>query len=288
MSRHWLLIGLVGFGLNVVGEHVFAQTRTGTNTGTANQGSFGTNPYGGMQQGFGNNGNIGTTNSAFGQTQFGTSQLGTSGLGSMNSGLGNTGSSLGRTGTTGTTGTNRLGTTTNSLNSNQFQTTTNGLNGNTNLGNTQQNGLGQQQQLGTQQGATGRNATRNAFGGGQRSLFGQQFNAFSAFNALNGNQQQSGTIQPSLQLGFAPPTRAPEVVAERVESRMQTIANRPSRLGIAKPELKNVDTAMSNDGVITLSGKVPTASARRLAENMVRLEPGVRKIVNELQVEDAK
>lgn len=285
MSRHWLMIGLVGFGLSTIGEQVLAQ---GGNTGFPQQGNFNPNQFNALQQSLGNNGGLSSMGSGYG-----TSQLGGTGFGGSST---STNANSGRLGTTSSSryGTNASSTglsTNQSMTSGQSQTSNNAMNNTSSFGANNQQGMSaQQQQLGNQQqGTTGRNATRNALGGGaQRSLFGQQFGAFSAFNALNGNQRQTGTIQPSVQLGFIPPTRAPEEVAEQVELRMQAVANRPSRLGIVRPELKSVSTVTSNDGIVTLSGKVPTASARRLAENMVRLEPGVRKIVNELQVEDAK
>ena len=41
---------------------------------------------------------------------------------------------------------------------------------------------------------------------------------------------------------------------------------------------------MSADGQVTLRGKVPSESTRKLVAILVRLEPGVRKVQNELVV----
>ena len=50
------------------------------------------------------------------------------------------------------------------------------------------------------------------------------------------------------------------------------------------PALRGVAFEMDSEGIVTLRGEVETTAARQLAANVVRLEPGVRKVVNELTV----
>lgn len=284
MSRHWMLVGFLSLSLSCLGQSAFAQTR-GT-TGNASAGSYGglqqsANSFGNSNTGFGNTGNTG-----FGNTGFGNTGTSNTGMGANNSAFGNTtrlsnsnsqNSRLSNLNANGQTQSN-TGTSTNGMTNSNAMGTNQGS-----FGNNQQSMFGNQQnQFGNNlQNQFGRNATRNALGGG-RSAFGQ----FGNFNQFNfGNQQQQGTIQPSLSLGFKPPMRAPEQVTESVGARMQNVATRPVSRGLARPELKGVAAASSGEGVLTLSGKVPTPEARRLAENLARFEPGVRKVVNQLEVE---
>ncbi len=288
MSRHWMLIGFLGLGLSCLSQSAFAQQNRGT-TGNSNA-----NPYGALQQAansFGNAnsgfGNTGSGNTGFGQSGFGNTGTSNSGMSGNNSGFGNTtrlsnsnsqNSRLSNLNANGQMQSN-TGTNTTGMTNNNAMGTNQGA-----FGNNQQSMFGNQQnQFGNAlQNQIGRNATRNALGGG-RSAFGQ-FGNFNQFNFGN-QQQQQGTIQPSLSLGFKPPMRAPEQVTESVGTRMQNVATRPVSRGLSRPELKGVAASTTVEGVLTLSGKVPTPEARRLAENMARFEPGVRKIVNELEVE---
>ena len=50
-------------------------------------------------------------------------------------------------------------------------------------------------------------------------------------------------------------------------------------------KVAGADTRISDEGVATLIGTVKDEDARKLAEALTRLEPGVRSIVNELKVE---
>ncbi len=48
--------------------------------------------------------------------------------------------------------------------------------------------------------------------------------------------------------------------------------------------LNGLKIQVDQNGVVVLRGQVESEHARRLAENLVRLEPGVREVRNELQV----
>jgi osmotically-inducible protein OsmY len=45
-----------------------------------------------------------------------------------------------------------------------------------------------------------------------------------------------------------------------------------------------VKFAVGNNGTVVLSGQVESDSARRLATNLLRMEPGVRSVKNNLVV----
>lgn len=279
MSRFAMLGLLTAVILSLGVSSSFAQVR-GTTTNAASSGTRtgltgAQNAALGAAQNsaFGNqNSAFGAQNSAFGNqnSAFGTQN---SAFGNQNSGLGNTANAGGRT--TGT-----------QTNSNPFGTAQ-GTSGNGQQGTTQQQGAGQQQQGFGQQGAnTGlgnTNRTNNALGGGggNRGFGGtQQFNPFQA-----AAQRPTGpSIQPSLRLGFQPPVRPAGQVSENLETRMQQVSARPGRLTEIKPEFSGVKINVANDGVVTLRGEVTSEAARRLAANMIRIEPGVRKVVNELAV----
>ncbi len=49
-------------------------------------------------------------------------------------------------------------------------------------------------------------------------------------------------------------------------------------------QVAGVDTAISDEGVATLTGMVASDDSRKLAEALTRLEPGVRSVVNELKI----
>ena len=51
-----------------------------------------------------------------------------------------------------------------------------------------------------------------------------------------------------------------------------------------RADLKAVSVLVGKKGELTLKGEVPNDAARRIASNLVRMEPGVKKITNELTV----
>ncbi len=276
MSRFAMLSLLAAGVLSLSLNESFAQTRT-TNTNTMSSGNR-TGTSGLQNSAFGNqNSAFGNQNSAFGaqNSAFGNQNAA---IGNQNSAFGSQNSAFGNNGTTG----NRTGT---QSNANPFGTTQNaGTTGQT-ATNQQQQGFGQQPQgFGQQGGNTGAANTirNNAFGtGGNRGFGGtQQFNPFQAA----GQRVVGPSIQPSLRLGFEPPVRPAGQVSENLETRMQQVSARPGRLTEIKPELNGVKVNVASDGVVTLRGEVRSESARRLAANVIRIEPGVRKVINELTV----
>jgi hypothetical protein len=80
------------------------------------------------------------------------------------------------------------------------------------------------------------------------------------------------TIAYGTPFGFAPPTAAP---ASALQTKMTTVFQGTSML----PNT-NFQIAVDGSGTVVLRGQVATESERRLAEGMVRLEPGVRNVRN--------
>lgn len=117
--------------------------------------------------------------------------------------------------------------------------------------------------------------SRSNFGGlggrgGQNGGNNQNFN--------QGNQtQNTRRIRPQLKLGFSIPPMATPAVSNTLAVRLT--AAQPS-LG----SVENVNLKLDDAGVVTLTGRVQSQEAKSLAAAILRLEPGVRKVVNELEV----
>lgn len=150
-------------------------------------------------------------------------------------------------------------------------------------------------QAGQQTGAFGRTAGFGGFGTqGMGMGFGQnQFgagnfrrNAFdrnrtSTFQNRNQNQNAQLNQQPQIvvrsQIAFTYPERPAGAVVNRLDARFERVARRG-------PEFGNVSFDLAPGGEVVLRGTVPTDHAREIAAALVRLEPGVRAVRNELIV----
>ncbi len=249
---------------------------------------------------FGNQGVGGANVGGFG-TQ-GIGGIGTQGVGGFGTtGLGTTG----RTGTTGTsTGTNSaFGSTTNrnATTTSRNSTTTNTSpfgNTNTQFGQVSNNATNGQQMGGMDNGSANffqsQAGGRNGGIGGQNqlgNLFQNQFRAQTAFgaNPLFNTQQRKtgGGGQPSLRLGFDIPQRPATEVGQGIESRLQAAATRPEVALESKLDIQGVRVDVADAGVVRLTGAVANDAARRRAANVIRLEPGVKKVINEITVAEA-
>lgn len=154
-------------------------------------------------------------------------------------------------------------------------------------------------QLGTGAGrfATSQLGNAPVAGGGQaggNQAFNQSFNRLLQVQTLQqtnrlGRQFSGGTssramIRPSLRLGFSAVTRPATAVNNSIGRRLQKLSGRLSQLTETRPAFAGVSVAVADGGTVVLTGSVDSASARRLAENLTRMEPGVRTVKNELQV----
>ena len=134
----------------------------------------------------------------------------------------------------------------------------------------------------------GSNATQGFIGGATGNNNQQRTNR--QFQALqNNNQQQTqqatGTprsIKTTLRVGFVFPSAPQLLVAGRIAN-----ANVASmgRFVPQRPELNGIDVDLQSNGLAVLTGAVPNEETRRLAANLMRLQPGVRKIENQLVVQ---
>jgi osmotically-inducible protein OsmY len=125
------------------------------------------------------------------------------------------------------------------------------------------NALGQQ--FGTR--SRGLNRQSNLFGGMGDDAFG------GSGNGTNANGYRVPI--PQQKVAFEYRERPAPEVSQRISTQLDKVSQRLAIRGIAL----SVD-----EGTVTLRGSVKSEGDRRLAEQLVRLEPGVRQVVNELAV----
>jgi hypothetical protein len=101
------------------------------------------------------------------------------------------------------------------------------------------------------------------------------------------NAQRAIALRPQQRLGFSYSRPTPDAIAANLIARFTRIAESPVTADVAPPAPPQIRMEIDGQGVLTLRGTVDSDSARKLAEVMARLEPGVRKIVNELEVQPA-
>lgn len=111
-------------------------------------------------------------------------------------------------------------------------------------------------------------------GGGQNGN-GNQNNNFGGNNA----NQSPRRVRPQLKVAFNTRPVPTTAIATSLQQRF-------SGETLTAGTLRGVQFQMSDEGVVTLSGSVASQDAKSLAAAMVRLEPGVRKVVNELSVQE--
>jgi hypothetical protein len=84
------------------------------------------------------------------------------------------------------------------------------------------------------------------------------------------------TIPYRTELSDSIPIYAP--VASALQAELRDVVTGSTRLNG-----KNIDVSVAN-GTVFLRGQVASADERRLAENLIRLTPGVRQVSNELTI----
>jgi len=135
----------------------------------------------------------------------------------------------------------------------------------------------------------GSNATQGFVGGasqaGNQQASNRQFQAIQNNQSQQSTGQQSGTvreIRTALRVGFAFPTASQSQINGRLASaNLATL----DRFTARRPELAGINVATNSSGIAVLSGSVPTVETRRLAANLMRLQPGVRKVDNQIVVQ---
>jgi|AP95_1055475.scaffolds.fasta_scaffold128102_1 hypothetical protein len=130
---------------------------------------------------------------------------------------------------------------------------------------------------------------------GQNNIANQSFNRLLQVQTLqqsnrlssqfNGGRSSGSTMfRPSLRLGFAVRTRPTTEISSSINRRFAKLTSRFVRLAETRPAFSSVKFVVGNNGTVVLSGQVESDSARRLATNLLRMEPGVRSVTNELVV----
>jgi len=229
------------------------RSNTGGNTGSSAFGSTGTS-------GFGNTGSSGS--SGFGST--GTSGFGSSGFGGQSGAGGGGQTGFGAGGQTGFGGQNQLG-----ANGNNGGILGRNTNPNQLLGRNVQNaGVGQNNNFGGGRG-----------GGGNRGNNG--LNALNSAGGNAGNTNQQPIVRPRLEVGFNFPKPKTDNIQVAIESRL-------TKLSVKSPALKSVMVSVEDKGEVVLRGTVASESEAKLATQLLRLEPGVQSIRNELTFPDAE
>ena len=85
-------------------------------------------------------------------------------------------------------------------------------------------------------------------------------------------------IRPTFKVAFDEPPKLTTEVRSTLQPRFDSLSQTPSLRGVAY----ELDT----DGVVVLRGTVDTPAQKRLAENVVKMEPSVKKVRNELTLND--
>lgn len=133
-----------------------------------------------------------------------------------------------------------------------------------------------------QQGGMGMNAM-NQFGG-NRGGGRNNANNINTMNSMFGganNANSHPVIRPRQKVAFDYPVPKGDALQTKLQNHLVKVSLR-------NPTLSNVMLTTNGGGEIVMRGAVSTEAQARLAENLLRLEPGVRTIRNELTFPPAK
>ena len=134
----------------------------------------------------------------------------------------------------------------------------------------------------------GSTATTGFVGGASQANTQQgtnrQFQAIQNNQSQQSTSQQSGTareVRTTLRVGFTFPTASQAHVSGRLAN-----ANIASlrRFSPIRPELAGIEVALNSNGTAVLTGSALNVETRRLAANLMRLQPGIRKVDNQIVV----
>ncbi|MEI7701278.1 MAG: BON domain-containing protein [Planctomycetia bacterium] len=134
-------------------------------------------------------------------------------------------------------------------------------------------------------GFVGGNQSGDFVGAGQQGTSTNTNRQFQAFQDIQNNLMQ-GTqsartprqIKTALRVNFSFPA-----VDQSRSSVKLSKANAPSldRYVTRYPELSGIVVSLQENGVVVLSGETNSVESARLAANLVRLQPGVRRVENQ-------
>ena len=138
------------------------------------------------------------------------------------------------------------------------------------------NGQGQNQNQGR---GTGMNGMTNQLGNANRGNRGNMNTMNSMFGNGSGNSNGSNNsvsaIRPRQKVAF-------EYPVPKTDALQSTLQTQLTRISLKKPSLSNVLVSTNPGGEVVLRGAVTSESDARLAASLVRIEPGVQSVRNEL------
>ena len=138
-------------------------------------------------------------------------------------------------------------------------------------------------------GFVGSNSSQ-AFVGGVRQAENQQatnrqFGAFqNTQDTSNTQSAQSGTprsIRTTIKIAFTAPSGT---FAQQAGVLADSNSVQLTQFTAKRPELSGINVELTSDGVAVLTGSSLSTETSRLAANLVRLQPGVRKVSNQIAV----
>lgn len=203
--------------------------------------------------------------------------------GSSGSGTSGFGSSL-----TGSSSGSSTGSSSSSSNSNSGSGSGSGASGNANAG-VSEFSINTDNVQNAATGFVGSNSSQ-AFVGGVRQSTNQQatnrqFGAFQNTQPSSNTQStQSGTprsIRTTMKIAFAAPSGT---FAQQTGVLADSNSVQLTQFSAKRPELSGINVELTADGVAVLTGTSPSTETSRLAANLVRLQPGVRKVTNQIAV----
>lgn len=254
--RFWFCAWILGLISLAGSDHVWAQGFFNTVPGGGGSMSGGVPSGGNSSSMFNSGGSSGS--SAFGGSSFGTTAMG--------------GGGATRPGQTAAAGTGRNTQTRGATTGVNAQ----GANGFLGANNNPNNFIGRNTQ--GQQATTANTNRQNFRGGQQRGLDQSLLNLLSGANQNTGtSSNRTNTIRPRQKVNFDHPTLQAQVVVDGVKERFQKLSAR-------YPHLKTIELIPAEEeGRVILRGQVKSENESKLAESLVRLEPGVKSIQNELR-----
>ena len=113
---------------------------------------------------------------------------------------------------------------------------------------------------------------------GRSATSGSRFRSSTGFGGTS--TTSLGTFRPQYRIAFATAPHPRIAIRQVVRTRLQKIL-------APRVKLRDLQVEVQGNGQVVLRGEVDSEAARRLAENLIRLEPGVRSIRNELTVQPA-
>jgi hypothetical protein len=135
----------------------------------------------------------------------------------------------------------------------------------------------------------GSNATENFVGATRQTTnqqgMNRQFGQFQNTQTNTGTTTQTtGTpraVRTSLRVGFSSPQ--PTNAAQVGAMAPQNLASL-TRYFEQRPDLIGIEVNLNSQGTATLTGATASVETSRLASNLIRFQPGVRRVDNQVQI----